>query len=99
MELNKIEWGDDSAEKDADLLSYFVDTESYGRCLRKNKSIVVGRKGSGKSALRKKLEDDFSKQEDTHVNRHQFARHLSAIQNGNQRGIHEQQALSRRIQD
>jgi len=67
MELRKIEWGDDSAEKDADLLSYFVDTESYGRCLRKSKSIVVGRKGSGKSALRKKLEDDFSKQEDTHV--------------------------------
>lgn len=67
MELRKIEWGDDSAEKDTDLLSYFVDTESYGRCLRKTKSIVVGRKGSGKSALRKKLEDDFSKQEDTHV--------------------------------
>ena len=67
MELRKVEWGDDSAEKDADLLSYFVDTESYSRCLRKTKSIVVGRKGSGKSALRKKLEDDFSKQEDTHV--------------------------------
>ncbi|MCC5853885.1 MAG: hypothetical protein JJU30_13675 [Alkalimonas sp.] len=67
MELRKIEWGDDSAEKDADLLSYFVDTESYGRCLRKSKSIVVGRKGSGKSALRKKLENDFSKQENTHV--------------------------------
>lgn len=33
------------------------------------------------------------------MNRHQFARHLSAIQNGNQRGIYEQQALSRRIQD
>jgi hypothetical protein len=33
------------------------------------------------------------------LNRHQFARHLSAIQNGNQRGIHEQQTLSRRIQD
>ncbi len=33
------------------------------------------------------------------MNRHQFARHLSAIQNGNQRGIHEQQTLSRRIQD
>lgn len=67
MELRKIEWGDDSAERDADLLSYFVDTESYGRCLRKTKSIVVGRKGAGKSALRKKLEDDFSKQENTHV--------------------------------
>ena len=33
------------------------------------------------------------------LNRHQFARHLSAIQNGNQRGIYEQQALPRRIQD
>lgn len=33
------------------------------------------------------------------MNRHQFARHLSAIQNGNQRGIYEQQALPRRIQD
>ncbi len=67
MELRKIEWGDDSAEKDEDLLSYFVDTESYGRCLRKAKNIVVGRKGSGKSALRKKLEYDFFEQEHTHV--------------------------------
>ena len=67
MELNKIDWGDDSAEKDSDLLAYFVDTESYGRCLRKQKSIVVGRKGSGKSALRRKLEDDFNRQEHTHV--------------------------------
>ena len=33
------------------------------------------------------------------LNRHQFARHLSAIQNGNQRGIYEQQELPRRIQD
>ncbi len=33
------------------------------------------------------------------VNRHQFARHLSAIHNGYQRGAHEQQTLSRRIQD
>lgn len=28
------------------------------------------------------------------LNRHQFARHLSAIQNGYQRGAHEQQTLS-----
>lgn len=32
------------------------------------------------------------------LNRHRFARHLSAIEIGNQRGIHEQQALSLRIQ-
>ncbi|ESZ89335.1 hypothetical protein [Congregibacter litoralis] len=33
------------------------------------------------------------------LNRHQFARHLSAIQNGYQRGVYEQQALPRRIQE
>ena len=33
------------------------------------------------------------------LNRHQFTRHLSAIHNGFQRGIYEQQALSRGIQD
>lgn len=67
MELRSIEWGDDSAERDVDLLSYFIDTESYSRLARKSKTIVVGRKGSGKSALRKKLENDFSKKPDTHV--------------------------------
>lgn len=67
MELRKIEWGDDSAERDADLLSYFIDTESYDRLARKAKTIVIGRKGSGKSALRKKLESDFSQESDTHV--------------------------------
>lgn len=67
MELRSIEWGDDSAERDVDLLSYFIDTESYGRLARKSKTIVIGRKGSGKSALRKKLENDFSQKSDTHV--------------------------------
>lgn len=31
------------------------------------------------------------------VNRHQFARHLSVIENGKKRGVNEQQTLSRRI--
>jgi hypothetical protein len=53
MELNKIEWGDDSAERDEYLLSYFIATESFHRLANKSKSIVVGRKGSGKrGALR-----------------------------------------------
>src|SRR5690606_2034294 len=57
----------DSAERDVDLLSYFIDTESYDRLARKAKTIVIGRKGSGKSALRKKLESDFTQEPDTHV--------------------------------
>jgi len=67
MNLRNIEWGDDSAESDQNLLSYFVSTESYSRLLRKSKSLVIGRKGSGKSALRKKLESEFNSQNDTHV--------------------------------
>ncbi len=67
MELRNIEWGDDSAENDQNLLEYFVLTESYKRLSRKSKSLVIGRKGSGKSALRKKLENDFDVKEDTHV--------------------------------
>lgn len=67
MEISKINWGDDSAERDNNLLSYFVGTDSYNRLLQKEKSIIVGRKGSGKSALRKKLEEDFLKEENTHV--------------------------------
>jgi hypothetical protein len=50
-------------------------------------------------ALKKYSSELESKVLDVDLNRHQFARHLSAIQNGNQRGIHEQQTLSRRIQD
>ena len=33
------------------------------------------------------------------MNRHQFARHLSAIQNGYQRGAYEQQEIYGRVQD
>ncbi len=67
MELNKIVWGDDSAERDEFLLSYFIHTENFGRLLGKTKTIVVGRKGSGKSALRKKLASEFSSEDSTHV--------------------------------
>lgn len=67
MELNKIAWGDDSAERDKDLISYFIRTDNFGRLLNKSKSIVVGRKGSGKSALRKKLELEYSAENNTYV--------------------------------
>lgn len=59
MRLADIRWGDDSAEKDPFLLEYFVTSDAFHRLRQKSKSIVVGRKGSGKSALRKKLEEEF----------------------------------------
>lgn len=67
MRLCDISWGDDSAERDPNLLNYFFDTEAFSRISRKEKSIVVGRKGSGKSALRKKLSETFDTEKNTHV--------------------------------
>jgi hypothetical protein len=55
MIISEISWGDDSAELDPLLLNYFVASDAFQRLRSKSKSIVVGRKGSGKSALRKKL--------------------------------------------
>ena len=67
MDLNKITWGDDSAEKDPCLLEYFVDSAAFARLRAKTKSMVIGRKGSGKSALRKKLEQEFASDPNTYV--------------------------------
>ena len=67
MKLTDIRWGDDSAEKDPFLLEYFVTSDAFHRIRNRTKSIVVGRKGSGKSALRKKLEEDFKSAPDTFV--------------------------------
>lgn len=67
MRLSNINWGDDSAERDPHLLNYFVQSDAFQRLRAKQKSIVVGRKGSGKSAVRKKLEQTFSADEAAYV--------------------------------
>lgn len=69
MKICDIDWGDDSAEKDEYLLEYFVATSSFRRLSNKQKNIVVGRKGSGKSALLRKLETSFSADGKTYVTR------------------------------
>ncbi len=60
MKISEINWGDDSAEKDPNLLNYFVTPTTIKRLDSQNKSLIVGRKGSGKSALLKKLNDTYS---------------------------------------
>jgi hypothetical protein len=67
MLLNQIDWGDDSAEKDEHLLEYFVSSEAFRRLSENRRSLVVGRKGSGKSALLKKLYDHFQQNDHTYV--------------------------------
>jgi len=67
MRICDIDWGDDSAEKDPNLLNYFVESEALQRILNKRKNLVIGIKGSGKSALRRKAEDKFMEEKDTLV--------------------------------
>lgn len=67
MLINNINWGDDSAEKDFSLLEYFISSAAFQRLRTKTKSLVIGRKGSGKSALLKKLESEFKQESDTYV--------------------------------
>ena len=57
-----IDWGNDSAENDTDLLNYFVTPDHFSRIREFKKSFIIGRKGSGKTAIRKKLLNELSQE-------------------------------------
>ncbi len=59
MDIRDIDWGNDSAESDHNLLEYYIDLPIQRFLINKRKNIVVGRKGAGKSAVRKKLINSF----------------------------------------
>lgn len=67
MNISKIDWGNDSAEKDPNLLEYFVDHSSLPRLYKSSKTFIIGRKGAGKSAIRKKLVQEFQTWEDNYI--------------------------------
>lgn len=67
MRITQINWGDDSAEKDPNLLKYFVSQAAIERLQARQKHIVIGRKGAGKSAVRKKLNETFENENTLHV--------------------------------
>lgn len=50
-DLTKIDLGKDEAEQDQRLREYFLKTSNYKNALSGIKTIVIGRKGSGKSAI------------------------------------------------
>jgi hypothetical protein len=67
MNISKIDWGNDSAEKDPNLLEYFVDHSSLPRLYKSSKTFIIGRKGAGKSAIRKKLVQEFQSWDDNYM--------------------------------
>lgn len=60
-DIRNIDWGNDSAEHDASLLDYFITPDNFERIVQFKKTFVIGRKGAGKTAIRKKLISQFDK--------------------------------------
>lgn len=50
-DLNRIDLGNDEAEQDTRLEEYFLRTPFYENAMNGSKTLVIGRKGSGKSAI------------------------------------------------
>lgn len=67
MKFKDIDWGNDSAEKDPNLLRYFFDHPAMADLKKRNKTFLIGRKGAGKSALRKKYIDLSKSWEDNYI--------------------------------
>jgi energy-coupling factor transporter ATP-binding protein EcfA2 len=67
--LEKLNFGKIAAEDEAsELAEYFVETNEYSKLKdEKNRMLVVGRKGSGKSAIYVHLRDTLSQQQNTQV--------------------------------
>lgn len=51
MRLDDINFGQDTAEFDTHLADYFLETSIYERVIQGDKAIVIGRKGTGKTAI------------------------------------------------
>jgi hypothetical protein len=64
--LNMIDIGNASAENEVESLStYFLETAEYRRALRTDQALVIGRKGSGKTAILNQLRKSYSRAYDT----------------------------------
>jgi hypothetical protein len=53
--FSRINFGPDIAEDDPNLSEYFIHTEAYRRALGGDRTLVIGPKGSGKSAILRTL--------------------------------------------
>ena len=60
ISFSDINWGEDEAKNDESLGQYFVEFPGYDDILKGKKRFIVGRKGTGKSAILQKLRLDSS---------------------------------------
>lgn len=59
IDLQQLRFGAPAAERDINqgLVDYFVESDAYGRLAARQKTVVIGNRGTGKSALFKILAD------------------------------------------
>lgn len=55
IHFSDINWGEDDAKNDLSLEKYFVEFPGYEEILKGGKRYIIGRKGTGKSAILQKL--------------------------------------------
>lgn len=55
IKFSDIDWGEDEAKNDDSLDKYFVEFPGYEKILEGKKRYVIGRKGTGKSAILQKI--------------------------------------------
>lgn len=58
ISFSDIDWGEDDAKNDEMLSHYFVEFPGYNKILEGKKRYIIGRKGTGKSAILKKIRLD-----------------------------------------
>jgi len=58
IQLNNLSFGSPAAERDNDLIDCFVSINSFTNIKQNGRSIVLGNRGSGKSALFRKLKQE-----------------------------------------
>ncbi|MEQ1881890.1 MAG: hypothetical protein ABL878_13060 [Burkholderiales bacterium] len=59
LEQSRLSFGGDVAEHDPDLVRYFIATKSFAAIKNGQRHLVVGPKGSGKSAILKEIAKDL----------------------------------------
>ena len=58
IRFSDIDWGEDEARNDEQLQRYFVEFPGYENILEGRKRFIIGRKGTGKSAILQKIRLD-----------------------------------------
>ena len=65
--LQVIRIGHDDAEADDALPHYFIATPTYRRALSKDNILILGERGSGKTAIKRQIEKELAGRDDTIV--------------------------------